>query len=227
MKDNLRGSVPEVRPNVASQTDVLRELDRLRVEVEALRASGRELVLGADDDRRRIERDLHDGVHQQFVALAVDLQLLDQALGSDPVAAARLVEELRRDVQRGLDETVLLAQRIYPAALGVGDLAALLRSAAVDAGVQAAVELAAGTDYPREVVMTVYLCWLAALAGASGDARVTIRVREQDDVLRFDITGGAHSDGDLEAVRLRAEALGGQLVVDAGAQTSGSLPLPR
>jgi signal transduction histidine kinase len=227
MKDNLRGSVPEVRPNVASQTDVLRELDRLRVEVEALRASGRELVLGADDDRRRIERDLHDGVHQQFVALAVDLQLLDQALGSDPVAAARLVEELRRDVQRGLDETVLLAQRIYPAALGVGDLAALLRSAAVDAGVQAAVELAAGTDYPREVVMTVYLCWLAALAGARGDARVTIRIREEDDVLRFDITGGAHSDADLEGMRRRVDALGGQLVFDGGSQASGSLPLSR
>jgi len=231
MKDNLRGSVLEVRPNVASQADVLRELDRLRVEVEALRASGRQLVLGADDDRRRIERDLHDGVHQQFVALAVDLQLLDQALGSDPVAAARLVEELRRDVQRGLDETVLLAQRIYPAALGVGDLAALLRSAAVDADVPAAVEVAAGTDVPREIVMTVYLCWLAALAGASGDARVTIRIREEDDVLRFDITGGAHSDADLEGVRLRVEALGGQLTVrsrhHAGIQTSGSLPLSR
>lgn len=227
MKDNLRGSVPEVRPNVASQADVLRELDRLRVEVEALRASRRQLVLSADADRCTIERDLHDGVHQQFVALAVDLQLLDQALGSDPVAATNLLAELRRDVQRGLDEAVVLAQRIYPAALGTGDLAALLRAAAGDAGVPAAVEVAARTNSPREVVMTVYLCWLAALAGASDDARVTIRVREEDDVLRFDITGGAHSDADLEAVRLRAEALGGRLVVDAGTQTSGSLPLPR
>ena len=133
---------------LARQVDVLRELDRLRVEIEALRASRKRLVVAADADRRSIERDLHDGVHQLFVALAVNLQLLRQSVASDPEAAGRLVEEMVRDVQRGLDETVLLAQRIYPPMLEAGGLAALLRSAAVDAGVPASVEVAAGPALP-------------------------------------------------------------------------------
>jgi signal transduction histidine kinase len=216
---------------VATQPDVLRQLDRLRVEVEALRASRRQLVLSADDDRRRIERDLHDGVHQQFVALAVGLQLLDQALGSDPAAAPGLVEELRRDVQRGLEETVALAQRIYPATLEARDLAALLRSAAVDAGVAASVEVEAGADHPPEVVMTVYLCWLSALACARNETPVTITVRELPGALVFDVTGNQHQEVDFERVRLRVEALGGMLTLESGQdgrrQIRGALPFWR
>src|SRR6476646_11294130 len=139
---------------MAREDDVLRELDRLRVEIEALRASRKRLVVAADADRRSIERDLHDGVHQLFVALAVNLQLLGQAVDSDPAAAGRVLQDMGRDVQRGLDETVRLAQRIYPPMLEAGGLGALLRSAAVDAGVPASVEVAAGPDHPAEVEMT-------------------------------------------------------------------------
>ena len=215
---------------MAGQVDVLRELDRLRVEIEALRASRKRLVVAADGDRRSIERDLHDGVHQLFVALAVNLQLVRQAVASDPEAAGRLVEEMVRDVQRGLDETVLLAQRIYPPMLEAGGLAALLRSAAVDAGVPAAVEVAAGPDHPPEVDMTVYLSWLATLARASPETRVTISVREGQDTLAFEVIGpAAGSDGDLGRVRDRVEALGGQLTIrserDGRTRASGSLPL--
>jgi signal transduction histidine kinase len=217
------------RINLARQVDVLRELDRLRVEVEALRASRKRLVVAADADRRSVERDLHDGVHQLFVALAVDLQLLGQALESDLVAARTLLEEMGGDVQRGLDETVLLSQRIYPAMLGAGGLAALLRSAAVDAGVPASVEVAAGPDLPPEIEMTVYLCWLATLARATSETRVTIRVREGEDALAFEVTGIAGgSDADLDRVRDRVEALGGQMTIRSGRdgmRAAGSLPL--
>ena len=65
-----------------------------------------------------------------------------------------------------------LAQRIYPPMLEAGGLAALLRSAAVDAGVPASVEVAAGPDHPPEVEMTVYLSWLATLARAGPETRV-------------------------------------------------------
>jgi signal transduction histidine kinase len=206
------------------------ELDRLRVEVEGLHASRKRLIAAADADRRSIERDLHDGVHQLFVALAVDLQLLGQSLGSDLAAARTLLEEMGRDVQRGLDETVLLAQRVYPAMLGAGGLAALLRSAAVNAGVPASVEVAAGPDHSPEVEMTVYLCWLAALARATSETRVTIRVREGEDALAFDVIGIAGgSDAGLERVRDRVEALGGQMRIRSGrdghTRATGSLPL--
>jgi signal transduction histidine kinase len=211
---------------------VLRELDRLRVEIEGLRASRKRLVLAADADRRTIERDLHDGVHQHLVALAVNLQLAAQAADSDSAAAKTLLEEMDRNVQQALDETALLAQRIYPATLEAGGLAALLRSAAVNAGVHASVDVAAGSNYPPEVGMTVYLCWLDMLARGSRETRVTIRVRVCEDALAFEVmANAARSDADLARMRDRVEALGGRLTItsgpDRGIRVSGSLPLSR
>ena len=72
-------------------------------------------------------------------------------------------------MRRALDEAALLAQRIYPSTLELGGLAALLRSAAVQAGVPANVDVSAGSSYAPEVAMTVYLCWLAALARAGSE----------------------------------------------------------
>jgi signal transduction histidine kinase len=208
------------------------ELERLRAEVAELRASRARLILAADADRRAIERDLHDGVHQHLVALAVNLELAGQAEDSDPAAAKTLLEEMRHDVQQALDETALLAQRIYPATLDANAFAALLRSAALNAGVRASVDVAAGSAYPPEVGMTVYLCWLDALARGSSETRLAIRVRESEDALTFEVMGDApRSDADLERVRDRVEALGGRLTMssgpDGGIRASGSLPLSR
>jgi signal transduction histidine kinase len=188
--------------------------------------------MAADADRRAIERDLHDGVHQHLVALAVNLQLAGQAADSDPAAAKTLLEEMGRDVQQALDETALLAQRIYPTTLEADGLAALLRSAAVNAGVRASVDVAAGSNYPPEVGMTVFLCWLDALARGSGETRLTITVREGEDALDFEVVGNAaRSDADLVRVRDRVEALGGQLTIrsgpDGSIRASGSLPRSR
>ena len=106
-------------------------LDRLRFEVTELRASRKRLVLAADTDRRIIERDLHEGVQQHLVALAVNLQLAGGLVDADPAAAKALLEEMGRDVQQALDETAKLAQRIYPALIEARGFAATLRSAAV------------------------------------------------------------------------------------------------
>lgn len=211
---------------------MLRELDRLRVEIESVRASRKRLILAADTDRRTIERDLHDRVHQHLVALAVNLQLAGQAAESEPAAAKTLLEEMGRDVQQALDETALLAQRIYPATLGTGGLAALLRSAAVNAGVPASVDVTAGSNPPTEVVMTVYLCWLDTLACGSGETRVTITVHEDGDALAFEVSGSAAcADADLNRVRDRVEGLGGRVTISSragrGIRISGSLPVLR
>ena len=188
--------------------------------------------MAADADRRTIERDLHDGVHQHLVAVAVTLQLAGQAAASDPAAAKTLLEEMGRDVQQALDETALLAQRIYPATFEAGGLAALLRSAAVNAGVPASVDVSAGSDYAQEVAMTLYLCWLDALARASGKTRVTISAREGEGALAFEVIGNAACwDADFDRVRDRVEALGGRLTMasgrEGGVRVSGSLPLSR
>jgi signal transduction histidine kinase len=196
-----------------------------------LRAAPERLVLAADAERRAIERDLHDGVHQHLVALGATLQLARLAADSDPAALKTLLEEMRRGVRQALDETARLAQRIYPAALELSGLAGLLRSAALNAGVPATVEVAGGTTYPPEVAMTIYLCWLALLARGS-DRPVTIRVREEEDVLSFELAGSAaESDSDLDLLQDRVEALGGRLATESeaggGVRLSGALPLGR
>ena len=171
-------------------------------------------------------------MHQHLVALAVSLQLAGQAVDSDPAAVKTLLEEMSRDVQRALDETALVVQRIYPATLELGGLGALLRSAAVNAGVPVSVEVGGGANCPPEVAMTVYLCWLAMLARGSGESPVTVEVGQEEDAVAFEMTGqAARSDADLELVRDRVESLGGRLTIEPererGIRVSGSLPIPR
>jgi len=71
------------------------------------------MLVAADAERRRIERDLHDGVQQQLVALSVNLQLADGLMSADPAGASMLLQEIRRDVKQALDDTKQLALRIY------------------------------------------------------------------------------------------------------------------
>lgn len=216
----------------AGQVDVRKELDRLRIESDELRAAQERLVLAADADRRTIERDLHGGVHQRLVALATTLQLAQIASDSDPAAVKALLEEMSRDVRQALDETSLLAQSIYPTALELGGLAALLRAAAVNAGVAAVVDVGDGSSHAPEVAMSVYLCWLALLARGSNESPVAITVREGEKNLTFEIVGeGSESDTDLDLFRDRLAALGGRLTIEpapeGGVRLSGSLPLRR
>ncbi len=166
----------------------------------------RRLVLAADADRRRIERELHDGVQQHLVALAVNLQLAIGLTEADAAGAKALLEEMGKDVQQALEEAAQLAQRIHPPILETSGLAAALRAAAASAGVTSSVEVATSASYPPEVVATVYLCWLEAVRAPTG--RVTIVVRDADGALAFEIGGSALSDG----LRDRVEALGGELV---------------
>jgi signal transduction histidine kinase len=214
-------------------------LDALRLEVTELHASRKRLVLDADADRRLIERDLHEGVQQHLVALAVNLQLAEELTDADPAAAKALLEEMGRDVQRALDETARLAQRIFPPLLEAGGLAAALRSAAVSIGIRASVEVATGASYPPEVLRTVYLCCLEVLEHAGDRARAIVTVREEQGALAFNVVEdgadsaavGASSDAGLDRLRDRVEALGGRLTVRSdpgrGTRISGSLPLSR
>jgi signal transduction histidine kinase len=200
----------------------------LRTEVEELRASRGRLVRAADEDRRRIERELHGGVQQHLVALAMRLQLAESAIDSDPAAAKALLEEVGRDVQEALDEASRLAQRIYMPLLELG-LAAALRAAAVSAGLPASVEVTAGSSCSAEILHTVYAFWLEALAQPGG-AGPAIIVGEDAGAFVFEVVRGAGpSAAQLEALRDRVEARGGALTTRPeagdGVRISGSLPL--
>jgi signal transduction histidine kinase len=194
-------------------------------ELGQLRASSARLVRAVDADRRRLERELHDGLQQRLVALAVELQLAESSAGF-PGAAERLADA-RRDVDEALDEARRLAERLH-APLELGGLAVALRAAAASGGTPATVDVADGSSYPDAVARTIYLCWLEALDAASGGAP-TIRGREEDGVVAFELSAGTAARAGLERLRDRVEALGGRLEVDAapsgGLRASGSLPL--
>jgi signal transduction histidine kinase len=220
--------------------EALREtLDRLRHEVAELRASRERLVLASDADRRSIERDLHDGVQQHLVALAVNLELAGRLANADSCPAKALLDEMGRDVQQALEEAAQLAARIYPPLLEAGGLAAALRSAAVSAGVPASVEVTASATYPPEVAGTVYFCCLEALEHAGAGARAKVTVRDKEGALTFEVVeesaraaaAAPRPEDRLDLLRDRIEALGGRLTIRSepggGTRVSGSLPLSR
>jgi signal transduction histidine kinase len=215
----------------AANVEALQEtLDRLGLEVAELRASRKRLALAADAERRVIERNLHNGVQQHLVALAVNLQLTGRLVGTDPAAAQTLLDEMGLHVQQALDETAQLAQRIYPPLLEAGGLAVALRSAAASVGIPASVEVAAGGRYPHELAAAVYWCWLEALEHASADEQATISVREAEGALAFEVTMESdHTHAHPESLRDRVEAVGGRLTIRSGpgwsTHVSGAIPL--
>ena len=203
-------------------------LEARDAEIESLRASRRRLVLAADADRRSIERDLHDGVQQHLVALAVNVQLAGRLADTDPAAAKTLLEQMERDVQQALDETAQLAQRIYPPLLEAGGPRGGAALGGGGAGI-AARSTSSGASYPPEVAASIYWCWLEALEHATPNERrspsgTTVRPRVRD---RRSRRAGASG---LERLRDRVEALGGRLTTTSsparGTRISGALPLP-
>lgn len=213
----------------------------LRLELAELRASRARVAAAADADRRRIERDLHDGAQQQLIALAVNLQLARALADSDPRALKTLLEEIRRDVHDALEDVRRLATRIYPPFLLERGLVETLQAAAADALIPTRVEAPAAERYSPEIEATVYFCCLETLqqaaehAGAGDGA--TIRVCQFEDALRFDVVvarAGADewpTEEDLASIGDRLGAVGGSLVVsvddDAGICVSGTIALDR
>jgi signal transduction histidine kinase len=208
-------------------------VEQLRHEADELCASRTRLVLAADADRRRIERELHDGAQQDLVGLAVKLQQARGLVDSDPAAAGVLVDEMRGAVQESLDRLRSLAQRIYPPQLEAAGLPAALRSAAASAGVRVRIDVGANGVYPQEVSATVYLCIVAALERFVTGTTAAIGIREKNGTVAFEIVaedaGVDPADAHLAAIRDRVEALGGQLRITAavsgrGTRIAGSLP---
>lgn len=187
----------------------------------------RALLLAGDDERRAIERRLHDGVQQQLIAFAVNLQIARGLVEADPQAVVRLLDDVRADVSRALDELRELAQFIHPPLLDTQGLVAALRMAAAAAPIPTRVEGAADGAVPPEVAVTVYRCCVATLAAAGGEnARATVAVRTTDGVLEFEVAlAGARVDpGALDGLAGRVDVLGGALEI-APARVAGWLPV--
>jgi signal transduction histidine kinase len=206
-----------------------RTLDDLRLEVEGLRASRARLALAADAERRSFERSLHDGVQQLLVTIAADIELVAASVGTDPAAATTLLSELRRDLQRALEEARDLAARIYPPLLDAGGLGVALRSAAADADRRIRIEVALESDHSPATVGAVYFCCVDVISRADPRVPVTVKVRADADALTFEITAKADLSDTL-ASHDRVHALGGRLDIrdeaGGGIRLTGVLPTP-
>jgi signal transduction histidine kinase len=207
-----------------------RQVDELRAEVSELRASRRRLALAIDAERRGFERALHDGVQQQLVGLAANLELAAGSVEADPGATRRLLGEMRRDAQRAMEQARTLAERIYPPLLESGGLGVALRSAAAGAEVPIRVEIAGDPVYPTEVAGTVYFCCLQVLERVAIGGTVSIMVRNEGGTVAFEVVANGVAAMERFAMRDRVEAHGGRLTMESGSgdqtRVAGSLPVP-
>ena len=208
---------------------------------DEIRARAARLLSTADAERREIERNLHDGVQQQLVALAVNLQLARRLVETDLDATIELLEEMRCDVHAAMEGVQALGQQVYPPLLAARGLGEALRAAASTAAVAARVEAEGVRRYSADLEATVYFCCRDALvnvaAHAGPDARATVRIEEEGRSLRFEVldhgTGFDPSDrppgGGLTHMRDRIEALGGELSIESeasrGARIVATIPL--
>jgi signal transduction histidine kinase len=219
----------------------VRLTEELLARLDDLRASRQRLVAAQDQERRRIERNLHDGAQQQLVALAVKQRLVAVLVGRDPEKAAAMMEELQADTTEALENLRDLARGIYPPLLADQGLAAALASQARKATFPVSIEAAHVGRYPQEAEAAVYFCCLEALqnvAKYAGATHATIRLHEQDGQLTFEVTDdGAGFDSTktsygtgLQGIADRLSAQGGTLGVTStpgeGTTVTGRLRVP-
>jgi PAS domain S-box-containing protein len=208
---------------------------RLRLgEVEASRAR---IAKAADDARRRIERDLHDGAQQQFVAVAMRLESARSLIETAPATAARLVDAAHADLLEAITELRRLAHGIHPAELSRRGLVAALRELARRSAIPVDVEF---TDIGRlqpEIEATAYYIAAEATANAVKHGKaghVNIALARTATALQLTITddgtgGAAFGEGTgLQGLRDRADAAGGglTLVSPVGGPTIVTADLP-
>jgi signal transduction histidine kinase len=227
--------------NVRLDSALQASLDELREQALALQASRARIVAAADAERRRIERNLHDGAQQYLVALAVKVGLARSMVGTDATMTNELLVELSSDVQETLDELRRLAHGIYPPLLADRGLPEALKSAADRSPLSTAVEATGLQRYSQEIEAAVYFCCLEALQnvgkyGGEG-AKVRIHVWEQEGGLLFEVADdGAGFDvrnsklgAGFTNMSDRVGAIGGALRVESalgqGTTISGTIPL--
>jgi signal transduction histidine kinase len=222
-----------VLKNVGLTADLQRRL-------EELRGSRQRLVAAQDQERRRLERNLHDGAQQNLVAIKVKLGLAEMMTAKDPQKARELITDLKADTDEALETLRDLARGIYPPLLADQGLNAAIQAQARKATVPVTVEAAGVGRYPQEIEAAVYFCVLEALQNVqkyAGASSAVVKLSEfegqlqfevDDDGRGFDQTGVIRGAG-LTNMDDRLDALGGELTITTVpgqcTRVSGSLPL--
>ncbi len=214
--------------------------DELRERLQELDASRQRLVLLQDEERRRLERDLHDGAQQDLVALRMKLGLAGALAREQKSSLGPALDEMQRDLGTALDSLRSLARGVYPPLLEAEGLRPALAARARP--LPFAVELHCDDRrYPREIEGAVYFCCTEALQNVAKHAfatRAGIRIWREQRTLWFEVNDDGRGAGRLQLnegsgvrhIRDRLEALGGRLelesVAGAGTTVRGCLPLP-
>lgn len=206
-----------------------------------LRAAQRRLAAARDAERRRVERDLHDGAQQRLMAIRLELGLVRELLDHDPHAAGQRLDELRHELDAAIEQLRELAHGLSPPLLASDGLCAALVSVARHSAVPVTVDGNGMPRAPQPVESAAYFCCLEALQNATKHAgpgaTVSIHVSIADESLRFRVhDDGAGFDPDtvppgygLLNLRDRIAALGGQVEVTSapgrGTTVAGRIPV--
>jgi signal transduction histidine kinase len=208
--------------------------------IEELRASRQRLVAAQDEERRRIERNIHDGAQQQLVALAVQLKLARTMVDRDPAKAGPMLDGLQAAATTALEDLRDLARGIYPPLLADQGLTAALEAQARKAALPVMVSSEGVGRYPQEIEAAVYFCSLEALnnvAKYAGASSAEILLTQENGHLSFTV----HDDGagfdpsvtgygtGLHGMADRLDAIGGDLEVEStvgrGTVVRGRVPV--
>ena len=214
---------------------------QLRARLAELQASRLRIVAAADDQRRRIERDIHDGTQQQLLAIAATLALAESVAGQDEERERALVTEVKAQTSGALETLRELARGIYPPLLADQGLAAALTTQASKAPVPVEVDADGLGRYPAEIETAIYFCCMEALQNAARHApgsavRVSLAGHHgrvmftvTDDGPGFDPAATAAGSG-LQNISDRLAALGGSCEFDSrpgrGTAVAGQIDVP-
>jgi signal transduction histidine kinase len=216
---------PELVEAVCAATAIAVEKERLhaqsQVRLAELQASRQRIVAAGDAERRRLERDLHDGAQQRLVALGIQLRLVQAHIRRDPSAAEALVTAASDELAQSLAELRELARGIHPAVLHHG-VAAALDALATRSPIPTDVSCDVPERLPETIELALYFVACEALANVAKYAEATaasVRLWRTEGGVAIEIAdngvGGAEPAGGsgLRGLRDRVEALAGMLVV--------------
>jgi signal transduction histidine kinase len=204
----------------------VRLTEELRARLDDLTAAQKRLVSAQDQERRRLERNIHDGAQQQLVALAVKARLARTLTERDPAKAGEVLSQIEQETQAALEDLRDLARGIYPPLLADGGLAAAVPAQARKAPLPVHVEVTVPRRHPQEIEAAVYFSVLEGLQNVAKYAEASqawVEIREQEGILRFEVRDDGRGfdpvsspkGTGLQGISDRLQALGGELTLSS------------
>jgi signal transduction histidine kinase len=226
--------------NMRLSAELADRLEQIETQARELAASRARLVTAQEAERRRLERDLHDGVQQELVALIAKLRLARNQLTRDPQLAAETLTDLQGGIQRALTDLREVAHGIHPAVLSSQGLVEAVETMAgrmpIGVRVQADAHIRS-CRYAPEIEGAAYFVVAEGLANVlkhSGAGQAMVVIAAENSHLNLEVSDDGHGfdarevgDSGLRGLRDRVEALGGTLGIDSrpdGTRLRASLP---